>query len=105
MSIEERVARGAAWLDETLPGWERRIDLAQLNLANACRCVLGQISGDYWSAPWPRTEMDNRHYGFVCGAPPEDQTISEAYSELDEAWISLIKERFASGTLSDEVSS
>jgi len=39
---ETRVARGAALLDEKLPGWDRRIDLDNLHLGSKCDCVLGQ---------------------------------------------------------------
>lgn len=41
-TIEARVARGVALLDEKLPGWDRRIDLDKLDLASPCNCVLGQ---------------------------------------------------------------
>lgn len=41
-TIETRVARGVALLDERLPGWVERIDLYKLDLASGCRCILGQ---------------------------------------------------------------
>ena len=41
-TIEVRVARGAALLDEKLPGWADRIDLDRLDLGSPCRCILGQ---------------------------------------------------------------
>jgi hypothetical protein len=41
-TIEARVARGAALLDEKLPGWVERIDLDKLKLSSGCNCVLGQ---------------------------------------------------------------
>lgn len=46
------VARGAAYLDETRPGWAARIDTETLNMSSTTDCVLGQLNnGDYWSAP------------------------------------------------------
>lgn len=39
----ERVARGAAWLDEKYPGWFNKIDLSILDLADCTQCVLGQV--------------------------------------------------------------
>ena len=42
-AVAESVARGAALLDEKLPGWDERIDLADLQLASCYRCVLGQL--------------------------------------------------------------
>jgi hypothetical protein len=46
-TIPERVAAGAAFLDEHDPGWwradvERAIDLGTLNLGMSDRCILGQ---------------------------------------------------------------
>jgi hypothetical protein len=42
--IPENVLRGAAFLDSTLPGWDKKIDLDKLNLSDSCNCVLGQQS-------------------------------------------------------------
>jgi len=42
---QERIARGAAWLDATVPNWIDRIDLQTLNLWSPWRCVLGQVFG------------------------------------------------------------
>jgi len=42
-TVAERVARGAELLDETLPGWDERIDLAWLELSSCYRCVIGQL--------------------------------------------------------------
>jgi len=41
--LAERVDEGAALLDEKLPGWAERINLAQLDLASCYQCVLGQL--------------------------------------------------------------
>lgn len=49
--IADRVAAGAAWLDEHHPGWVDRIDLDRLNLADRKACVLGQMFGDFNAAP------------------------------------------------------
>ena len=46
-TIAERVARGAAFLDEREPGWDARIDLDTLSLDSPCCCVLGQLHGGY----------------------------------------------------------
>jgi hypothetical protein len=39
------VERGAALLDERLPGWYEKIDLDKLDLASCENCVLGQLHG------------------------------------------------------------
>lgn len=41
--VADRVARGAAWLDEKYPQWFSKIDLSILDLGNCTQCVLGQV--------------------------------------------------------------
>ena len=47
IDYDTRVARGAALLDEKLPGWWQRVDLDRLDLSKCTDCVLGQLTGDY----------------------------------------------------------
>jgi hypothetical protein len=42
-AVAERVAAGAAWLDQHEPGWVDRIDVDRLSLSSPCDCVLGQL--------------------------------------------------------------
>lgn len=45
-TIEQRVARGIALLNEKGPrGWRRRVRVTQLDMGDPCRCVLGQVFG------------------------------------------------------------
>jgi len=112
-TVEARVARGAEWLDEQEPGWERRIDLAALDLEDGCRCVLGHVFNDaaivasvtadyiggyqwalrHFEKPWAWA----RGHGFLW----KSGALSDI-DALDEAWISLVKTRFDTGALSDE---
>jgi hypothetical protein len=46
-TIAERVAAGAAFLDEHDPGWFRRVHVASLRLEDCFSCVLGQLAGRY----------------------------------------------------------
>jgi hypothetical protein len=39
----EAAARGAALLDERMPGWANKVDLGRLNLYSTSECVLGQL--------------------------------------------------------------
>lgn len=119
-TLAERVAAGATWLDEHVPGWEHRIDLAKLNLSDTCLCVLGQVfeeraaaawdAGDIRYAPSSRghggywfaadLEWDGRYeepldYGFSLTSPS-----AAAWHDLQGEWVALIKARFDSGTLS-----
>jgi hypothetical protein len=51
-AIAERVAAGAAFLDEREPGWwsldrESPLHTSQLYVGSSCDCVLGQLFGSY----------------------------------------------------------
>ncbi len=46
-SPESAAANGAVWLDEIRPDWWRQIDADRLELGDGCRCVLGQLHGNY----------------------------------------------------------
>jgi hypothetical protein len=56
-TIAERVAKGAALLDEKRPGWDAAIDLAVLDLESCRLCVIGQLFGAAyemaWAGRWP----------------------------------------------------
>jgi hypothetical protein len=45
LPVETRVKNGMLLLDEKMPGWERRINVATLRIDSSCSCVLGQLSG------------------------------------------------------------
>ena len=42
-SADDRVGKGAAWLDQDSPGWERAIDLGALEIMSCTDCILGQV--------------------------------------------------------------
>ena len=46
-TIAERVAAGAAFLDEHEPGWADRVNLKRLYIGSTCNCMLGQLRGEY----------------------------------------------------------
>ena len=46
-TVAERVARGAALLDEKVPGWRERINLDTFAISSCERCILGQVYGYY----------------------------------------------------------
>ncbi|HEU5032738.1 MAG TPA: hypothetical protein VFV01_48000 [Spirillospora sp.] len=108
--IRERVAAGAAWLDEKQPGWEARVNTERLNMESTCDCILGQVyeeaaqasdwfdwdfyEGAYWyvlqehvgnrGSDWPV------EHGFtLLGATYGD------WAALEAAWVDLLKTRAA----------
>ena len=47
MRLPANVQRGAAFLDEHVPGWRAHIDPYTLDLSYCRQCVLGQVFGSY----------------------------------------------------------
>jgi hypothetical protein len=91
----KRVARGAAFMDEFYPGWERKVDVTILDISSPDQCICGQVIPDLF--PWSAASevFYGRDYEFSmaeCGF---------ADSEDGDAWVSLIKTRFDTGALSD----
>lgn len=41
--VQQRVANGARWLDENFPGWDKRIDIGNLELSDGQYCICGQV--------------------------------------------------------------
>lgn len=46
-SIHDRVSYAAGQLDQVRPGWEKEIDVDQLNIGCPYRCIAGQLVGDF----------------------------------------------------------
>ena len=104
-AVDERVARGAAFLDETRPGWDRHIDLDRLSLRSACDCVLGQLDDEPRHA-WQETveafgldfeDSQECDLGFslpsVTVADADWPAGARGWRELTEAWRALITAR------------
>jgi hypothetical protein len=121
----EKVTNGASWFDKAHPGWERKIDLSELDMSNGCHCIWGQnvdrvwVMADDFSAMIPidgyfsalrfmsegtdfltagRWMID---HGFALPSSNDPEDLND-FAVLDEVWTDLIKERFNSGILSDQ---
>jgi hypothetical protein len=104
-TIAERVARGAALLDEREPGWWQRIDLSKLDLASTCRCVLGQLfsiaddnwppNNGYWSglARFGLRESASEAISGSAGSHGFASIRNEDYDALDAEWRRVIEAR------------
>lgn len=105
-TVAERVAAGAAWLDQHEPGWWQRINLDRLNLNSECNCILGQLHGRYNDAPAVGAAALNgdggSHYAILRWALPLgfaldwDDCRTDG-RELTAAWRDLISARRAAG--------
>ena len=85
------VVNGAKWLDEILPGWERRVDASVLDIGDGTTCICGQVL----PGGWHDKILNNKdsqwlwNHGFLN---PMD----------GDQWVDLLKKRFNSGLLSDQ---
>jgi hypothetical protein len=109
----ERVKRGAAFLDGRRPGWWRGIDLAALDIASRCGCVIGQVEGltkaadrglayEAVSRRLGVGYCDEIPMGFEAGAVREGfgwsgrpEAVRSEYEALTAAWRDLIQGRRA----------
>lgn len=107
--LQQRVERGAKWLDEVSPQWITMIDLTRLDLGNSRCCVLGQVYGDYDAGldEWWHWHEDEQT-GDALPEPSlagfdidfQDRVMSRVltdtrleYRRLTEAWHNYIFER------------
>jgi hypothetical protein len=47
MTIAQRVAAGAVFMDLSTPGWHLAVDPDRLDLGSACNCIFGQQFGHF----------------------------------------------------------
>lgn len=94
-TVEQRVAAGAAWLDEHEPGWADRIDVAELDVGMSCSCVLGQLDGDFHDGMQERGLSVARagQLGFTLTEDESSMNVSDEFDALTAAWRQLIETR------------
>lgn len=117
-TIQETVARGAAWLDGVEPGWWDRVNLDTLHMESCKNCVLGQLGGDFrHELAKLRPEFVNQQYYHAClltragrkfvDAHGFDVTDTTSYTywtpEADKAWREEILKRRGSIVVKDGV--
>lgn len=98
-AVAERVAKGAAFLDERTPGWWQRIDLSSLDMDDADQCVFGQVCGPYHESA---IEIFGNNWGAPAAhgfnAEGGERTYAEwafEIAELDAEWRRAIAARTA----------
>lgn len=79
----EAVERGAALLDEKMPGWASKIDLEELQLESGRRCVLGQLSSTIPLTLWERYGHSSLEEGIACHRGETVESLSETVCSAD----------------------
>ena len=93
---EQRVTRGAAYLDHVHPGWHNHIDVGRLKLHDGCGCILGQLCGDYTigiMALGLVTEAVPRGFSLRCDDLSPRMSRPANYQPLQDAWVAAIAAR------------
>lgn len=83
-SIADIVKRGADLLDEQRPGWDREIDIGQLDIALGSACILGQLYGQY-SVGVHELKVTGAYYGFAATWDVDASKCITAF-DLTAAW-------------------
>lgn len=93
-----RVAAGAAYFDEIVPGWRDRVNVAILDINSPRYCVAGQIYGDYpgaygygydyWADEIRAAIGDETTYGLNAGR--DDDGVFVGTATLTDAWKELL---------------
>jgi len=99
-TIAERVAKGAAFLDEREPGWDTRIDLDILSLDSICRCVLGQLHGGFGAGLDAVGLIDNNDRDIELGFFWTDEhrfDLDDEPADLTAEWKRVITARREAG--------
>ena len=91
-TIDERVAKGAAWLDEEHPGWRENIDPEILDMTSCLSCILGQVYENYWWSPITKrwTDADDRKaaaMGFNIDFNLTGDEVEAEFKLLTESWL------------------
>ncbi len=99
-TAHELVAKGAALLDEKLPGWADQIDLDSLEMSDTCLCVLGQIGKDRvnldklsWDGPGTTDYYGVRNLLKVRASDFGFDAEPASFVELQDAWKGAIVAR------------
>ena len=110
-AVRERVQRGATYLDESDPGWHRRLDPDTLELGSGDRCVLGQLHGEFRLglgrsgmlslSSAPRASLSPVAHGFKCVEGVSETWQARDYELLTQAWRAAVRARWAEDTMGD----
>lgn len=112
-SVSTRVARGAALLDQHVPGWWKKISLEQFAFVDSCNCILGQLFDARYDqglkALFSSYRLSDHEFpldvehGFDAAEQPWESFDSNQWlteiNTLEETWVSLIKGRYENGAV------
>lgn len=105
-TLQDRVKRGAALLDEKHPGWAEKIDKLLLDMNDCYDCVLGQLYGEYFDGREALGLTHGWYHGFDNSvntdiSPSEELPVLAVYEHLNTLWIAEINQRLSKPSITD----
>ncbi len=96
--IEARVEAGAAFLDDTVPGWAGRINRAELWMGSCRECVLGQLFGGFVTGSQMLELKGAQELWMGFNLADMDEQAPATYSHdlwkyLNDCWVEQITHR------------
>jgi hypothetical protein len=91
--FDHEIEKGAKLLAARVPGWEKKINPETLDLSDSCKCVLGQVYGNYedgFKALDLPFLTDRAIRGFTV-----DRTEHSSYRPLTKGWLRFLEARAA----------
>lgn len=99
-AADDAVARGAAILDQRIPGWVDKVSLDNLQISSCRSCVLGQLGGNEEGSYSEMLDYltdadDDSEWPEINGFDTDYDEYS--YEDLTASWKALIEQRRAEG--------
>ena len=97
--FKKQIKKGMKFLDEKVPGWEHRIDLDELDIANCTRCMLGQLFGDYGRITRDGylfevlSRSESASLGFTVGSFTPCILEDRSWHNLTDEWVDAIDDK------------
>ncbi len=94
-SMEAAVAKGAARLDEAMPGWQKYISSDDLYMGKCTHCVIGTLREVGLATHEPGLDPFDEDHGFCL---PEDEGRFDAsrhhrWDDLRDLWLAEVNKR------------
>lgn len=77
--VDDKVEKGAAWLDYNYPGWLDKVSLDRLNMGQCGNCIIGQAVSMYTETLFEGGHAQACALGFDCDSDTN-------YSDLEAGW-------------------
>lgn len=91
--FEKEIARGAALLDEKVPGWRNKVNTGTLKMINGTTCLACQACGTYYLDACKRIlhvepYTEAAEHGLTL--PQEDVTKDVSWNQLTKEWVEYL---------------